>query len=1050
MAEVCDFCSRTTCLEGQYCPGHYAVALNCPSGYYCPTLTTRVPCPSSYYCREASVTPSRCGIFSSCPEMSSYPIDLSLAVILIFIVVGWLVLNSLLFSIRDTGRMIREKKRRTRHKEIEITMQRPEVRRMGSKIKLNAQGPQVAMLRKSRNLNLGFRELTVDIVDGKSTKRIIDNVSGDIRAGRLTAVMGPSGAGKSSFLHVIGGRLRAVGRESKVNLSGSVLINGERRSMHSYRRVIGFVPQDDVLHENLSAKESFRLISGLRLPKHYTYKQRKELVNNVLLLLDLEKIRHERIGDTQERGISGGQRKRVNIGIELVADPWMLFLDEPTSGLDSASAQKVVSILRKLADLGLTVVCVLHQPRISIFDLLDDVILLGAGGRLVYSGPRRRAVAYFRTMGFEMGNRVTNPADWLTDVVAGEVKNNAHKDMHGSEDLQSLWYATRQARMQRISGTSSFTQDTENGIADEVETKLKKAGMSITKHPRWGAPEKRILYLKAEEGKMYLVWSSTKEHSALWGAVGNILSMGSETREDMDSILEIREGLTTKVLERTGVPEKSFLYLSIILRSRTLDLECESAEERDDLLLCLQHHLRRAKRQGVDGGTPGGGGRYARSALPPHTPTLEMMPKKSAGKKGDLETGGASQESLGSFTEESKNPVRRTDTRIGGARTLGSVTSREELSNLVDVLESVDSDDDSDDGKIGSRSWSADDDDRDYEEFSPRGRKASNFSATPRGRKKRSSSISPKQALKGAFKRGSTLGGNLKRRIARRFSAAPQKVENLLDPLSRMNPTFFVQFQAYLKISFLVQSASAVMIDLFLISLSGLALGIVYSNVEESGNEIYSFAMSTLSMGIMSSVERYFPSEKQVLIRETSSGTSVRAYFLGKNVAHFPFILVAPVFFAVFYVAFAAPRCSALDLYSGLLAIVWSCTGAGYLLSMTFNNKAQLACTVFPLIATMFAGVNPTLTNLKETSFVGYAVSTVSYARFATNFFWLKQAEKFDDRLFPNVETTTVDHGYDSLTGGECLACLWAIGLLLRVLAFFKIRSLKNSHVFKS
>jgi hypothetical protein len=116
----------------------------------------------------------------------------------------------------------------------------------------------------------------------------------------------------------------------------------------------------------------------------------------------------------------------------------------------------------------------LHQPRISIFDLLDDVILLGAGGRLVYSGPRRRAVAYFRTMGFEMGNRVTNPADWLTDVIAGEVKNSAHKDMNGSEDLQSLWYATRQARLQRVSGTSSFTEDTENGIADEVEMKLKK------------------------------------------------------------------------------------------------------------------------------------------------------------------------------------------------------------------------------------------------------------------------------------------------------------------------------------------------------------------------------------------------------------------------------------------------------------------------------------------------------------------------------------------------------------------------------------------------
>jgi hypothetical protein len=130
--------------------------------------------------------------------MSSYPIDMSLAVILLFIVVGWLCLNSLLFSIRDSGRMMRERKRMIRHEEIQVTMQRPEVKRMGSKIKLNAAGPQVAMLRKSRNLNLGFRELTVDITDGKSTKRIIDNVSGDIRAGRLTAVMGPSGAGATS------------------------------------------------------------------------------------------------------------------------------------------------------------------------------------------------------------------------------------------------------------------------------------------------------------------------------------------------------------------------------------------------------------------------------------------------------------------------------------------------------------------------------------------------------------------------------------------------------------------------------------------------------------------------------------------------------------------------------------------------------------------------------------------------------------------------------------------------------------------------------------
>lgn len=152
------------------------VALNCPSGYYCPDLTTKIACPMGSFCREASVAPLRCGIFSSCPELSSYPIDLSLAVILIFIIVGWAIFNSLLFSVRDTGREVREAKRDQRQREIDATMKRPEVKRLGSKIKLNAAGPQVAMLRKSRNLNLGFRQLTVDITDGKSSKRIIDNV----------------------------------------------------------------------------------------------------------------------------------------------------------------------------------------------------------------------------------------------------------------------------------------------------------------------------------------------------------------------------------------------------------------------------------------------------------------------------------------------------------------------------------------------------------------------------------------------------------------------------------------------------------------------------------------------------------------------------------------------------------------------------------------------------------------------------------------------------------------------------------------------------------
>jgi ABC-type multidrug transport system ATPase subunit len=316
-------------------------------------------------------------------------------------------------------------------------------------------------------------------------------------------------------------------------------------------------------------------------------------VNNVLSLLDLEKVRHDRIGDASQRGISGGQRKRVNIGSELVADPWMLFLDEPTSGLDSSSAHKVVEILRKLADLGLTVVCVLHQPRKSIFELIDDVLLLGNGGRLVYSGPRKKATKYFNTVGFEMPDDMMNPADWLTDVVAGEVRNRVHKSLMGAVDLQELWLAARQARLNRLSGATSFSDPSD--VTDEVEQRLMKQGMNITKHPRFGLPEKRQLFLRKQDGETFIVWSSTKSDKT--GLLSFGWSMMSQTldgqrMESLNNVEELREGITTNVLERTAVPSRSHLYLSIILKSRTLDLECDSEEERDDLMLCMQHHLR--------------------------------------------------------------------------------------------------------------------------------------------------------------------------------------------------------------------------------------------------------------------------------------------------------------------------------------------------------------------------------------------------------------------------------------------------------------------------
>ena len=148
----------------------------------------------------------------------------------------------------------------------------------------------------------------------------------------------------------------------------------------------------------------------------------KSIVNRVIKILGLEDIKNSIIGDEKQRGISGGQRKRVNIGMELVAQPSLLLLDEPTSGLDSSASQEVCSALRKIANCGITVLTVIHQPRFEIFNLFDNVLFLAKGGFTVYFGPTERVQTYFEKLGFELPNSV-NPPDFYLDIISGTEKS---------------------------------------------------------------------------------------------------------------------------------------------------------------------------------------------------------------------------------------------------------------------------------------------------------------------------------------------------------------------------------------------------------------------------------------------------------------------------------------------------------------------------------------------------------------------------------------------------------------------------------------------------
>jgi ABC-type multidrug transport system ATPase subunit len=266
-------------------------------------------------------------------------------------------------------------------------------------------------LRNREPLGLEWRDLSLWVTTGrkKSVKRILREVSADCRGGELLAIMGASGAGKTSLLNMLA--MRVTGE-----VRGTVRINGNTFSGRQFRRLTSFVEQDDRLFPWLTVRETLLFIAKLRLPKSMRDADKERLVDDVIAELGLVKCANTIVGSPLVRGVSGGERKRLSIGCELIVDPSILFLDEPTSGLDSNAALNVVETLRALARAGRTVICTIHQPRSGIYSLFDKLLLL-AEGSTVYFGPARDAVDYFAELGYACP-AFTNPADFFLDITA--------------------------------------------------------------------------------------------------------------------------------------------------------------------------------------------------------------------------------------------------------------------------------------------------------------------------------------------------------------------------------------------------------------------------------------------------------------------------------------------------------------------------------------------------------------------------------------------------------------------------------------------------------
>lgn len=239
---------------------------------------------------------------------------------------------------------------------------------------------------------------------------ILQNVTGRVKPGELLAMLGPSGSGKTTLLTSLAGRLTG-------KFSGTITYNGQQFSS-SMKRKIGFVTQDDVLYPHLTVLETLTYAALLRLPNKLTNEEKIEQAELVIMELGLTRCRNSMIGGQLFRGISGGERKRVSIGQEMLVNPSLLLLDEPTSGLDSTTAQRIVATLRWLARGGRTVITTIHQPSSTLFTMFDKIIVLTEGCP-IYSGKSSLVMEYFASIGYVPPFNFMNPADFLLDLANG-------------------------------------------------------------------------------------------------------------------------------------------------------------------------------------------------------------------------------------------------------------------------------------------------------------------------------------------------------------------------------------------------------------------------------------------------------------------------------------------------------------------------------------------------------------------------------------------------------------------------------------------------------
>jgi ABC-type multidrug transport system ATPase subunit len=381
----------------------------CPAGFYCPTPKNIYPCPKGYYCPTGCVIPRACDLFTDCPEGTR--IRKSFIMILVCLLLDAFLICLWLWKRRSESRL-----------DLQIDSHSEDTNYFFSFLDSMGTGSVLDLSFQVENVTCFHPGLGNSIA-------IIEQLTTRIDGGKMTCIIGPSGSGKTTFLNVLSGR--GLG----LPYTGKILVNGvDTENIHS-NRLFGFVPQDESLPSELTPFELIIHSGRMRL-SNVSDANIKRAATGIVDLLNLSRVKN-----TLFKNLSGGEKKRVSIGIELIAFPSALFLDEPTTGLDSFSALEVVRVLEKLKGFHVTIISVLHSPRIEIFRKFDNAILLANKGLVVYNGSTQLCRPYFDRLGFQF-TPGSNEADILSDIICGRAKilnsPNAPSE-YSLSDLSARW-----------------------------------------------------------------------------------------------------------------------------------------------------------------------------------------------------------------------------------------------------------------------------------------------------------------------------------------------------------------------------------------------------------------------------------------------------------------------------------------------------------------------------------------------------------------------------------------------------------------------------------